>query len=101
MQLVIAPRAKDVMDQVGALEIHAANQALLIDKLADLHNDLTDWATNTEHEQAALEVMAILELYVQKVKGETNNGQHTNPGQDCHTEDQGPQEAFPAGREPS
>lgn len=97
VQLSIAPRAKDVLDEISALEIHAASQTLLLDKLADLHNDLTDWATNTPHEEAALEVMGILEMYVQKTKEKDNGDQHQAPGKACHTQEQGSEEALPAG----
>lgn len=50
---------------VSALEKRVDSQGQIIDSLADLHNDITDWAVNTEHESAALEVMAILEQYIQ------------------------------------
>jgi hypothetical protein len=39
----------------------------MLDRVLDLHNDLTDWATNTEHSDAAREIMEILERYARPV----------------------------------
>jgi hypothetical protein len=36
--------------------------------MMDLHNDLNEWAVNTEHDRAAEEVMAILDQYLAKVQ---------------------------------
>lgn len=66
--MTIAPRLRQLALEVSRMERHATQQSQLLDSLFDLHNDLTDWAVNTEHEEAALEVMAILEKYVRKAK---------------------------------
>lgn len=49
---------------VAATEARSENQQALLDKTMDLHNDLTDWACNTEHTEAAAEIMELLERYV-------------------------------------
>lgn len=60
----IAPQLKALITEVSALEARAENQANMLDSTFDLHNAITDWATNTEHSDAAMEVMAILEQFV-------------------------------------
>lgn len=59
----LAPRLRALVVEVSSLEEKCENQSKLLDSVLDLHNDLTDWATNTEHSEAAMEVMAILEQY--------------------------------------
>lgn len=61
----IAPRLRALVVEISALEVKCNNQSTLIDCTLDLHNELTDWATNTEHGDAAMEVMAILEKFAQ------------------------------------
>jgi hypothetical protein len=99
--MALASELRDVAAQIGVLEQRANVQAVVIDHLADLHNDLTDWATNTEHEQAALEVMSILEQYIQKSKATgtgVNNGRHHKAaGQEGIASIEGSEEAIPAG----
>lgn len=53
-----------LLQQAIDAEAHQLSQAAMLDLTFDLHNDLTQWAVNTEHNDAALEVMAILEQYV-------------------------------------
>lgn len=59
----IAPRLRALIVEISAIEDKCENQSEMLDHVLDLHNDLTDWATNTEHSDAAMEVMAILERY--------------------------------------
>lgn len=60
---VIAPQIRALLDQAEATDLHAASCTEMLDATFDLHNDLTDWACNTEHATAAAEVMEILEKY--------------------------------------
>ena len=61
-----------VADQLSALEAHVKSMSTMLDRVLDLHNDLTDWATNTDDEKSAMEVMGILEMYVQKAPNSSN-----------------------------
>lgn len=60
---MIAPHLESLMIQAQAMDRQNVARAEMLDRTFDLHNDLTDWATDTEHGGAALEVMAILEKY--------------------------------------
>lgn len=60
----LAPAVESLLAAVKNADSMMSSQRTLLDRTFDLHNDLTDWATNTEHTEAALEVMAILEKYV-------------------------------------
>lgn len=84
---------------VTALELRADKQRIILDGLADLHNDLTDWATNTEHETAALEVMAILEQHVQKTtrKGSRNGDARKDPAEEKDNARKGSENSVAAG----
>jgi hypothetical protein len=63
----IAPRLRALAIEISSLEEKANNQSEMLDRVLDLHNDLTDWATNTEHSDAAREIMEILERYARPV----------------------------------
>lgn len=60
---MIAPQMKALVDLCHDADLRLAAQGAMLDRTFDLHNDLTDWATNTEHDEAAMEVMAILDQY--------------------------------------
>lgn len=64
----IAPQLEEFARRVRIIEKAAGSNAVMLDTVMDLYNDLTEWATSTEHDEAAMEVMAILEQYVQKSK---------------------------------
>lgn len=64
---MLAPQLRQIALDIARMESQSANQAQMLNSVMDLHNDLTDWATNTEHTEAGLEVMAILETYIKKV----------------------------------
>lgn len=64
---MLAPQIRQLAYDVARIETQSVKQQQMLNAVFDLHNDLTDWATNTEHEEAALEVMAILEIYAKKV----------------------------------
>lgn len=63
---MLAPQLRQIALDVARIETQTVKQAQMLNSVMDMHNDLTDWATNTEHTEAGLEVMAILETYVQK-----------------------------------
>jgi hypothetical protein len=75
MDCILAPQAKAFLEDLQRLENHSHSQTILLDGYADLHNELTDWATNTEYSEAADEVMAILEGYLQRSRPETQSPQ--------------------------
>jgi len=53
---------------VSDVELRLAGRSEILDCMMDLHNDLNEWAVNTEHDRAAEEVMAILDQYLAKVQ---------------------------------
>lgn len=57
-----------VAQQLSELEKQFEAQRTMLNSVLDLHNDLTDWATDAADERSATEVMGILEMYVQKSK---------------------------------
>lgn len=69
--MAIAPQAKAFAEQVALLETKLDVREQMLTRLMDLHNDLLDWTTNTEHAEAALEVGAILETYIKKAADKT------------------------------
>lgn len=49
--------------EAEALEAKSNRRGMLLDRSMDLHNELTDWACNTDHADAAEEVTRILDKY--------------------------------------
>lgn len=64
----LSSRLRSFVTEISSLEEKADNQAKMLDHVLDLHNDLTDWCTSTEHSEAAQEVMTILEQYAHPAK---------------------------------
>lgn len=69
--MAIAPQVQAFAEQVATLETRLAVREQMLTRLMDLHNDLLDWAVNTEHAEAAMEVGAILETYIKKAADKT------------------------------
>lgn len=59
----LAPRFEELLGELMLIEGSMDTQRAMLDHTFDLHNDLTDWAVNTGHSEAADEVLAILERY--------------------------------------
>jgi hypothetical protein len=53
---------------VSDIELKLSARNGMLDAMMDLHNDLNGWAVNTEHDQAAEEVMAIVDQYLARVQ---------------------------------
>lgn len=53
---------------VSDVELKLAARNGMLDAMMDMHNDLNRWAVNTEHDQAAEEVMAILDQTLARVE---------------------------------
>ena len=53
---------------VSDLELKLAARNGMLDAMMDMHNDLNRWAVDTEHDQAAQEVMAILDQTLARVE---------------------------------
>lgn len=68
----LASDLHNMADQIERQERRLTSASTLLDNLADFYNELTEWTTNTEHSAAAMQVMAILEQYVQKLKIKVN-----------------------------
>lgn len=64
--MLLAQELRSLVVSVAHTEAQNAHRITMLDGVFDLFNDLTDWATNTEHGDAALEVMSILEQYARK-----------------------------------
>ncbi len=56
--------------EAEAIEARSNRRGMLLDQSMDLHNDLTDWACNTEYVDAAAEITAILEKYTVSARQE-------------------------------
>lgn len=54
--------------EVSDVELKLAARNVMLDAMMDLHNDLNDWAVNTDHGQAAEEVMVILDQYIENAR---------------------------------
>jgi hypothetical protein len=73
---VLAPHLRALAIEVSKIEGRNAAQAVQLDKLYDFHNDITDWVTNTVHEEAAAEINALLEKCVNpQVRMTLENGE--------------------------
>lgn len=59
----LAPRFEELLGELSLIEGSMDAQRVMLDHTFDLHNHLTEWAVNTDHEQAAKEVLAILERF--------------------------------------
>lgn len=64
----VADQLRTLALSVSDVELKLAGRSEILDCMMDLHNDLNDWAVNTEHDAAADEVMAILDQYLLKVQ---------------------------------
>lgn len=53
---------------VSDLELRLEGRTEILDCMMDLHNDLSRWSVNTAHDQAAKEVMEIVDQYLLKVQ---------------------------------
>lgn len=49
---------------VADVELKLEARSAILDVMMDLHNDLNEWAVNTEHDAAAQEVMTILDQFL-------------------------------------
>ena len=63
---MLAPQLEQLLSAARAQDAAVTAQRAMLDKKLDLFNDLTDWAANTKHGEAAVEVTQILEKYAQK-----------------------------------
>lgn len=60
---MLAPQLEEIITIARDQDEALVSQRLMLDRTFDLHNDLTDWAADTQHAEAAAQIMAILEKY--------------------------------------
>lgn len=64
----LASQLRALALSVSDAELKLAGRTEILDCMMDLHNELTRWSVNTEHDSAAAEVMAIVDQYLVKVQ---------------------------------
>lgn len=62
---MLAPQLQELISAAKSADDKLSAQRAMLDARLDLHNELTDWVANTDHGDAAAEVLEILERNVQ------------------------------------
>jgi DNA-binding FadR family transcriptional regulator len=72
----LSSQLRSLAIQVAEHERQASASSNMLDTTFDLHNELTNWICNTDHDEAAEEVSKILEahLHRSKVLSHTSSG---------------------------